>query len=58
MKDSEHPFFFVLNSDIVCEYQLHGLLDFHKAHGKQASLMVTHVEDPSKYGIVIASEDG
>jgi len=31
---------------------------FHKAHGKQGTIVVTKVEDPSKYGVVIAKQDG
>jgi len=46
--------FFVFNSDVICEYPLDKLVEFHKNHGKQGTIVVTRVEDPSKYGVVIA----
>jgi len=50
--------FFVLNSDITCEFPLHDLLEFHKKHGKEGTIMVTKVEEPSKYGVVVSKESG
>jgi mannose-1-phosphate guanylyltransferase len=50
--------FFVLNSDITCEYPLADLLAFHKNHGKEGTIMVTKVEEPSKYGVVVLKEGG
>lgn len=50
--------FFVLNSDITCEYPLKELLAFHKAHGKEGTIMVTKVEEPSKYGVVVSKQNG
>ncbi|KMZ61780.1 hypothetical protein ZOSMA_4G00680 [Zostera marina] len=29
---------------------------FHRSHGGEASVMVTKVDEPSKYGIVVAEE--
>jgi mannose-1-phosphate guanylyltransferase len=37
--------FFVFNSDISCTYPLQYLLDFHKKHGKEGTIMVTPVYD-------------
>ena len=48
----EFPYFFVFNSDIVCEYPLEKMLEYHKSHGKEATMITTQVEDPSKYGVV------
>lgn len=42
LDDSGDPFF-VLNSDVIHEYPLHQMIDFHKSHGGQASIMVTKV---------------
>ena len=50
--------FFVLNSDITCEYPFQELLNFHKNHGKEGTIMVTKVEEPSKYGVVIYDNNG
>ncbi|KAI5287164.1 mannose-1-phosphate guanyltransferase [Ascosphaera aggregata] len=45
--------FFVLNSDVICEYPFTELADFHKAHGNEGTIVVTKVEEPSKYGVVV-----
>ncbi|KAL8136602.1 hypothetical protein V2J09_002603 [Rumex salicifolius] len=49
--------FFVLNSDVISEYPLQDMIAFHKAHGGEASIMVTKVDEPSKYGVVIMDEE-
>jgi mannose-1-phosphate guanylyltransferase len=49
----ECPYFFVFNSDIICEFPLKTMIDYHETHGKEATIMVTQVEDPSKYGVVV-----
>ena len=35
--------FFVLNSDVISEYPLQQMIEFHKSHGGEASIMVTKV---------------
>jgi len=45
--------FFVLNSDIVCPFPFKQMLEFHKKHGKEGSILVTRVEEPSKYGVIV-----
>ena len=49
--------FFVLNADVICEYPLKELYDFHVARGADASIFVTKVEEPSKYGVVMFNEE-
>lgn len=49
--------FFMLNSDVTSEYPFAELLDFHQNHGKEGTICVTKVEDPSKYGVVVANPD-
>ncbi|KAG6475723.1 probable mannose-1-phosphate guanylyltransferase 1 isoform X1 [Zingiber officinale] len=49
--------FFVLNSDVISEYPFAELIQFHKAHGGEASIMVTKVDEPSKYGVVVMDEE-
>lgn len=46
-------FFFVLNSDIICEYPFAELARFHRAHAGLATLLVKQVEEPSRYGITV-----
>jgi len=50
--------FFVLNSDVICPFPFKDLLAFHKKHGGEGTIMVTKVEEPSKYGVVVANEKG
>lgn len=45
--------FFVLNSDVTCSYPFEALRDFHIAHGGEGTIMVTKVDEPSKYGVVL-----
>ncbi len=45
--------FFVLNSDVICEYPFEELAQFHKKHGQEGTIVVTKVEEPSKYGVVV-----
>lgn len=52
VSETREPFF-VLNSDVICEFPLKDLIAFHKLHGGEASMMVAKVEDPSKYGVVL-----
>lgn len=40
--DSGEPFF-VLNSDVISDYPFKEMIEFHKSHGGEASLMVTKV---------------
>lgn len=42
--DSSGEPFFVLNSDVISEYPLKEMIAFHKAHGGEASIMVTKVK--------------
>ena len=48
--------FFVLNADVICEYPLNDMLAFHKRAGAEATIFVTRVEEPSKYGVVVFDE--
>lgn len=50
--------FFVLNSDIICEFPFKELAQFHRQHGKEGTIVVTKVEEPSKYGVVVYKENG
>ena len=55
---NEQGFFFVLNSDIVCHYQFDKMLEKHKSHAGVATVCVKEVEDPSKFGVVVANDNG
>lgn len=49
--------FFVLNSDVICEYPFAELAQFHKNHGDEGTIIVTKVEEPSKYGVVVHKDN-
>jgi len=55
MDPPDEPFF-VLNSDVTSEFPLADLVTFHKSHGKEGTIMVTTVSEPSKYGVVVYEE--
>lgn len=48
--------FFVLNSDVICDFPFKQMVEFHKKHGKEGTIAVTKVEEPSKYGVVVFDE--
>lgn len=50
--------FFVLNSDIICNFPFESLLLYHREHGAEGTIVVTKVEDPSKFGVVLAEDNG
>lgn len=54
---SSEPFF-VLNSDVICDFPFEELNAFHRAHGKEGTIVVTKVDEPSKYGVVLYDEKG
>lgn len=56
MKSSEP--FFVLNSDVICDFPFQELEKFHRSHGKEGTIVVTKVEEPSKYGVVLYDDNG
>ena len=43
----------MLNSDVICEYPFAQLVKFHKSHGEEGTIIVTKVEEPSKYGVIV-----
>ncbi|RKP27223.1 mannose-1-phosphate guanyltransferase [Syncephalis pseudoplumigaleata] len=45
--------FFVLNSDVICDFPFEALRDFHAAHGAEGTIVATKVEEPSKYGVIV-----
>ena len=58
MADNKDGLFFVINSDIVCQYDFKQMLEKHREHKGIATLCVKEVEDPSKFGVVVADEQG
>lgn len=52
LKKDDSPFF-VLNSDVICEYPFEELVKFHQAHGGKGTIVATKVDEPSKYGVIV-----
>ncbi|VDN43990.1 unnamed protein product [Gongylonema pulchrum] len=48
--------FFVLNSDIICDFPFRQMIEFHMKHGHEGTIAVTKVEEPSKYGVCVFNE--
>lgn len=40
LSDSDEPFF-VLNSDVICDFPFEDMLKFHKNHGKEGTIVVS-----------------
>lgn len=49
--------FFVLNSDVTCPFPMTELLEFHKSHGAEGTIVVSQVTQWEKYGVVVYSEE-
>lgn len=58
LKDNPSGLLFVFNSDVICHYPLDKMVEYHLSHGGQGTIMVTEVEDPTKYGVVVADDTG
>ncbi len=50
--------FFALNGDSLREADLDTLLEFHRTTGAKATILLTPVSDPSRYGLVRLAVDG
>lgn len=55
-KETDDPFY-VLNSDVICDFPFEDMMTFHKSHDREGTIMVTKVEEPSKYGVVVYETD-
>lgn len=54
----EADLIFVFNADIICEYPLKELREFHEKHGKEGTIVTTPVKDPSRFGVIVTNEEG
>ena len=50
--------FFALNGDSLREADLDALVAFHRSTGAKATILLTPVADPSRYGLVRTAADG
>uniref|UniRef100_A0A668UCS6 mannose-1-phosphate guanylyltransferase n=1 Tax=Oreochromis aureus TaxID=47969 RepID=A0A668UCS6_OREAU len=68
LNDDGEPFF-VLNSDVICDFPFKDLLQFHRNHSKEGTIVVREtvqvfpmlscciLTEPSKYGVVVYEAD-
>lgn len=50
--------FLVLNGDVLTDLDIQNLISFHKEVDAEASIHLTTVDDPSRYGVVPTDETG
>lgn len=55
LASNDEPFF-VLNADVICDFPFKEMVNFHVKHGKEGTIVVTKVDEPSKYGVVLYDE--
>ena len=50
--------FIVVNGDVLTDLDISALVDFHRERGAEATIALTPVEDPSRFGVVPTGPDG
>jgi len=50
--------FLVLNGDVLTEFDASSLIEFHRSRSAEASIGLTPVSDPSRFGVVPTDERG
>ena len=50
--------FVVVNGDVLTDQDVSALVDFHRGRGAAATIALTRVDDPSRYGVVAVDEKG
>lgn len=50
--------FVVVNGDVLTDLDLSSLIDFHREKGASATIHLTPVEDPSRFGVVVTDREG
>jgi len=50
--------FLVISGDALTDFDLRPAVEFHRARGAMATLVLTRVPNPLEYGVVIVDEDG
>ncbi|KPJ48851.1 MAG: hypothetical protein AMJ41_04060, partial [candidate division Zixibacteria bacterium DG_27] len=50
--------FLIISGDVLTDFDLGKVVDFHTARNAKATMVLTRVENPLAYGVVIADDDG
>ena len=61
VKNAEHLLkdrFLIISGDVLTDLDLKSALDFHISNNASATMVLTRMQDPLSYGVVITQEDG
>ncbi len=61
VKNAEHLLgdrFLIISGDVLTDFDLGKVVDFHTAQNAKATMVLTRVENPLAYGVVIVDDDG
>ena len=50
--------FIVISGDVLADFDLGALVEFHKAKGAEVTLGLTRVDNPLEFGVVLTDDDG
>lgn len=50
--------FLVVNGDVLCDFDINQLVDFHHRNSGSATIALVPVDDPSAFGVVPTTDDG
>ena len=50
--------FLAVNGDVLTDLDVSALVAFHDERGAEATIHLTHVDDPSRFGVVPTDDDG
>jgi mannose-1-phosphate guanylyltransferase / phosphomannomutase len=50
--------FLIISGDVLTDFNLEEAIAFHRAQKSMATILLTRVQDPLRYGVVIADRDG
>jgi len=48
----------IISADVLTDFDLTAAMKFHEERGSVATMILTHMENPRQYGVVITEEDG
>jgi len=48
----------IISGDVLTDFDLEGAIEWHKSNNSEATILLTRVENPLQYGIVITDDDG
>ena len=58
IEDSLSGSFLVISGDVMTDFDLSGLVAFHKKKGSDVTIGLTRVENPLEYGVILSDDEG